>query len=160
MHDISKVGVSVVILLKPGRLSAGEFAIMQHHTVIGSDALRSAVEHTPSASFLAMAADIARSHHERLDGSGYPDGLRGRAVPLAARLVALADVYDALTSVRVYKAAFDPLAAKTMIEREAGTHFDPVVIEAFQHRWQDSLDVQAQHADDGAGEAATTVACR
>ena len=118
LHDIGKVGIPDVILLKPGRLSASEFKIMQRHTTIGADALREAAGHTKSGGFLQMAVEIALAHHERFNGSGYPNGLSGTDIPLAARIVALADVYDALTSVRVYKAAFEPEVAKAMIEEE------------------------------------------
>ena len=89
-----------------------------------------------------MAADIARYHHERFDGTGYPAGLRGFEIPLAARIVALADVYDALTSVRVYKSAYDPEVAQLMIEQQSGKHFDPAVVEAFQARAHEFLELQ------------------
>ena len=86
-----------------------------------------------------MACDIARHHHERFDGTGYPDGLKGEDIPLSARIVALANVFDALTSARVYKAAYDPLLAKDLIDRESGSHFDPVVVAAFHARFDDFL---------------------
>ncbi|MBN1910159.1 MAG: response regulator [Pirellulales bacterium] len=131
LHDIGKVGIPDAILLKPGKLTTEEFEIMKRHTTIGADALRQAAEQSSSGGFLAMAELIARSHHERFNGSGYPDGLAGSNIPLAARVVALADVYDALTSPRVYKSAFDPDDAKRMIEEERGKHFDPAIIDAF-----------------------------
>ena len=143
LHDIGKVGIPDVILLKPGRLSASEFEILKQHTVIGGEALKTAVRHGSSGGFLEMGADIARSHHERFDGSGYPDGLSGRDIPLAARIAALADVYDALTSVRVYKSALEPEVARSMIESEAGRHFDTVIVEAFCDGWKDFLSVRA-----------------
>jgi putative two-component system response regulator len=89
-----------------------------------------------------MAVEIAGAHHERFDGSGYPNGLSGAEIPLSARIAALADVYDALTSVRVYKSAFDPVVAKTMIEGESGKHFDPAVVDAFRRRFEDFLKIQ------------------
>ncbi len=141
LHDIGKVGVPDAILLKPGRLSDSEFGIMKRHALIGAEALESAVGHAGSGDFLAMGADIARAHHERFDGSGYPLGLSGQDIPLAARIVALADVYDALTSVRVYKAAFEPEVGRLMIEQDSGKHFDPAVVEAFLARWEDFLEI-------------------
>ncbi len=109
-----------MILLKPGQLSSAEFEIMKRHAIIGAEALRMAAGHTDSGSFLAMGADIAACHHERFNGSGYPHGWKGTDIPLSARIVALADVYDALTSVRVYKSAFEPIVARSMIENERG----------------------------------------
>jgi putative two-component system response regulator len=144
LHDIGKVGIPDAILLKPGRLSEREFAILKKHTLIGAGALERAAAHTGCGGFLKMAADIARSHHERWDGSGYPDGLRGHDIPLPARIVALADVYDALTSVRVYKSAYEPEVARIMIEEQSGKHFDPAIVDAFQERYHEFLDMQAQ----------------
>ena len=141
LHDIGKVGIPDVILLKPGQLSASEFAVMQRHTLIGVRALQEAADHTGSGTFLGMAIRIARSHHERFDGSGYPEGLSGLDIPLAARIVALADVYDALTSIRVYKSAFEPEVARSMIEAEGGKHFDPAVVDAFRSRSDDFLRI-------------------
>ncbi|MBN2477497.1 MAG: response regulator [Pirellulales bacterium] len=143
LHDIGKVGIPDAILLKPGRLTRDEFEIMKQHTTIGAEALRQAVEESACGSFLDMAIDIARHHHERYLGTGYPDGLAGDEIPLSARIVALADVYDALTSDRVYKSAFDPEVAKSMIEEEKGQHFDPDVVEAFRARYDDFLQVVA-----------------
>lgn len=139
LHDVGKVGIPDAILLKPGQLSTGEFQIMQGHALIGAEALAEAASRTDSGGFLGMAAQIARTHHERYNGSGYPDGLTGLDIPLAGRIVALADVYDALTSVRVYKAAFDTSIAMSMIEQETGKHFDPVVVEAFRERHEDFM---------------------
>ena len=142
LHDIGKVGIPDAILLKPDRLSEREFAILKRHTVIGAGALERAAAHSGCGGFLQMAADIARYHHERFDGTGYPAGLRGFEIPLAARIVALADVYDALTSVRVYKSAYDPEVAQLMIEQQSGKHFDPAVVEAFQARAHEFLELQ------------------
>ena len=141
LHDIGNVGTPDTILLKPGRLTPGEFEIMKQHTRIGADALEAAARHTSSGGFLSMAIEIARYHHERFDGSGYPTGLAGTEIPLSARIVALADVYDALTSARVYKNAFDPDVARSMIVEEAGKHFDPVIVDAFKDRQDEFLRV-------------------
>jgi putative two-component system response regulator len=119
------------ILLKPGVLTPEEMAIMRTHTDVGADTIQSVVERTPGADFLEMAAAIARSHHEWYDGSGYPRGLSHDEIPVSARLVALADVYDALTTKRVYKEAFPHEKAVIIITELSGTHFDPVVVEAF-----------------------------
>ena len=132
LHDIGKVGIPDDILLKPGRLSDREFEIMKNHTIIGAETLDSAIARFPKTRFLQMARNIAASHHERFDGSGYPTGLRGTQIPLCGRIVALADVYDALTSRRVYKAAFTHDVARNIIYKDSGKHFDPVVVDAFR----------------------------
>jgi putative two-component system response regulator len=131
LHDIGKVGIPDTVLLKPGRLSDREFEIMKTHTTIGAQTLDAALKEFPGVKFLEMGRDIAASHHERFDGQGYPQGLKDTQIPLCARIVALADVYDALTSKRVYKAAFTHEIAKAMIAREIGAHFDPDLVEAF-----------------------------
>jgi putative two-component system response regulator len=131
LHDMGKVGIPDSVLLKPGRLSDQEFEIMKSHAAIGAATLDAALKLHPEARFLQVARDIAAAHHERWDGTGYPRQLAGEAIPLAARIVALADVYDALTSKRVYKAAFSPMVARGIIESESGTHFDPDVVAAF-----------------------------
>jgi response regulator RpfG family c-di-GMP phosphodiesterase len=141
MHDIGKVGIPDEILLKPGPLTREEFEVMKQHAAIGSDALRQVAEQSDYANFLHMAAEIARSHHEHWDGRGYPDGLRGQEIPLSARIVALADVFDAMTSVRVYKDAFEPEQARRMIEEEEVGHFDPVVLDAFRTCYGEFLEV-------------------
>ncbi|MHC4124471.1 MAG: response regulator [Planctomycetota bacterium] len=153
LHDIGKVGVADAILLKPAQLNSIEFEAMKKHTVIGENAIKAAVEQGASGSFLSMGAEIARSHHERFNGSGYPDGLRGEEIALSARIVALADVYDAITSVRTYKSATEPEIAKGIIEAEAGKHFDPVIVDAFCKRWGDFLNVRTL-ADNGQLETA------
>jgi putative two-component system response regulator len=131
LHDIGKVGIPDHILLKPDRLDDAEFNIMKRHTVIGTDTLESAYQINPRATYLRMAADIARSHHEKWDGSGYPDGLKGDAIPLAARILAVADVYDALVSKRAYKDAFSHNTARAILLEGRGSHFDPAVVDAF-----------------------------
>ncbi len=131
LHDIGKVGIPDSILLKPARLSDNEFAIMKQHTEIGADTLHAALKRYPRAEFLRLARDIAWAHHERWDGTGYPRGLRMEGIPLGARIVALADVYDALTTRRVYKAAFAHDVARAIILEGKGTHFDPLIVDVF-----------------------------
>ena len=141
LHDIGKVGIPDEILLKPGPLTQEEFAVMKKHARIGAEALERVAGESEYASFLEMAAEIARHHHERFDGGGYPDGLRGTRIPLSARIVALADVFDALTSVRIYKDAVDPEVTRRLIEEEEGRHFDPAVVEVFRGCYDDFLRV-------------------
>ncbi len=131
LHDIGKVGIPDAILLKPGKLSAEEFEIMKGHAQLGGDAIRVAEKELGGNSFLRFAREIAESHHEKWDGSGYPHGLHGDGIPLSGRLMALADVYDALISKRVYKAAFSHDKAKEIILQGKGQHFDPDVVDAF-----------------------------
>ena len=131
LHDIGKVGIPDAILLKPGRLTPEEFNVMKTHTTIGAQALHQAAEQSSYGDFLTMAETIARYHHERYNGRGYPEGLVGDAIPLAARIAALADVYDALTSARVYKPAFSPEKAEDLITKQRGEQFDPHIVDAF-----------------------------
>lgn len=134
LHDIGKVGIPDAILLKPGRLTDDEFVEMKRHCQYGGEILAGAETEEAGISFLNLAQEIARYHHERWNGTGYPDGLAGENIPFAARVVALADVYDALTSTRVYKAAYTHEEAKDLIIRERGEHFDPVIVDAFLRR--------------------------
>jgi putative two-component system response regulator len=131
LHDIGKVGIPDVVLLKPGRLSDREFEIMKYHTTLGAQTLDAALKQFPDVKFLRMGRDIAATHHERFDGTGYPNKLKGDEIPLCGRIVALADVYDALTSKRVYKSAFAHDVARSMILGDSGTHFDPAIVDAF-----------------------------
>ena len=149
LHDIGKVGIPDRVLLKPGKLDAEEWAIMKTHAQLGADALvhvERDVAHP--VAFLQCAEQIARSHHERWDGSGYPDGLAGEAIPLPARLMALADVYDALISQRVYKPPFPHEQAYAMIVAERGRHFDPDVVDAFIDCHDELHSVALRFADD------------
>jgi putative two-component system response regulator len=145
LHDIGKVGIPDGVLLKPGRLDDREFEIMKSHTTIGAQTLAAALRQFPNAKFLRIARDIAASHHERWDGQGYPCGLAGTDIPLCARIVTLADVYDALTSKRVYKNAFAHEVAKGIIVNDAGTHFDPAVVEAFLAAERAFVDVRERY---------------
>lgn len=131
LHDIGKIGTPDYVLLKPGRLDDREFEIMKHHCRVGYETLNEALKRYPKADYLKMSADIALSHHEKYDGTGYPDGIKGREIPISARIVALADVYDALVSKRVYKEAYVHDVAKALILQQNSTHFDPMVINAF-----------------------------
>jgi putative two-component system response regulator len=147
LHDIGKVGIPDCVLLKPGRLSDREFSIMKTHTTLGAQTLDAALRQFPGVKFLEMGRDIALSHHERIDGSGYPAGLKGTQIPLCARIVALADVYDALTSRRVYKSAFTHDIARSMIIAEAGTQFDSDVVASFLQTEERFLAVR-RHFDE------------
>lgn len=132
LHDIGKVGIGDNILLKPGKLSAEEFEVMKTHVTIGVRTLESIRERYPDNEFLNMGIAITRSHHEKWNGKGYPDGIEGEKIPLCARIMAIADVYDALRSKRPYKEAFSHEASCNIIFESAGSHFDPVVVEAFR----------------------------
>ena len=132
LHDIGKVGIPDHILMKPGKLTTEEFEIMKRHPVLGRDAIRSAEIRVKSdGSFLRVASEIAYGHHERWDGKGYPQGIGGDEIPLSARLMALADVYDALISKRIYKPAMSHTAAVEIIREGRGSHFDPEVLDTF-----------------------------
>jgi putative two-component system response regulator len=141
LHDIGKVGVPDSVLLKPGRLTPEEFEIMKSHTVIGGQTLDAAAAVRPDTDFLRIARDIAWTHHEWYNGEGYPRGLKGDEIPLCGRIVTLADVYDALTTKRVYKQAFTHESAKATIVSRCGEQFDPLVVQAFLAREQDFIDV-------------------
>lgn len=132
LHDIGKVGIPDSILLKPGKLTADEFEIMKKHTVLGRDAIERAEKIVKGGgSFLRFAREIAFTHHEKWDGSGYPCGISEEAIPLSGRMMAVADVYDALISKRVYKPAMTHEEAVGIIREGAGTHFDPFIVEVF-----------------------------
>jgi putative two-component system response regulator len=146
LHDIGKVGIPDCVLLKPGRLDAGEFEIMKTHTTLGARTLDAAVRKFPGVKFLLMARDIAACHHERFDGTGYPHQFRGQDIPLCARIVAVADVYDALTSRRIYKDSWDHERSAALIVEESGAHFDPDVVAAFVHCESDFISIPAEVA--------------
>jgi putative two-component system response regulator len=142
MHDIGKIGIPDRVLLKPGKLDAEEWAIMRRHPEIGHGIIGS----HPSP-LLRMAAEVALTHHEKWDGNGYPRGLRGEEIPQVGRIVAVADVFDALTSVRPYKPAWTVEAAVEELKRGSGTHFQPQVVEAFLARLEDILAVTSAYRD-------------
>ena len=131
LHDVGKVGIEDSILTKPGKLDPNEFKRIKDHTKFGGDALSEADSHITKESFLTIGKEIAYYHHEYWDGNGYPKGLKGKTIPLSARIVALADVYDALTSDRSYKHAMTHEEAVEIINSERGTHFDPDIVNVF-----------------------------
>jgi putative two-component system response regulator len=148
LHDIGKVGIPDRILRKPGRLTESEWQVMRTHTLIGADALAEAERDAQRpAPFLRYAKEIARHHHERWDGTGYPDRLAGSDIPLSARLMALADNFDALISTRVYKPALPWTEARDVIVAGAGTHFDPAVVEAFLATFDRFVAVAEAHLE-------------
>jgi putative two-component system response regulator len=129
-HDIGKIGICDAILKKPGKLTDEEYEIMKSHTIIGRDAIRRLMV-DDDESFLSMAEDIALYHHERWDGRGYPKGISNTAIPLSARIVAIADVYDALVSKRIYKPPMSHEEAIEILKQDSGKHFDPTIVSAF-----------------------------
>jgi putative two-component system response regulator len=145
LHDIGKVAIPDAILRKPGKLTDNEMDVMRQHVLHGAQTLDRAMDTGESGKFLAMAADVARFHHERWDGSGYCAGLRGDEIPLAARIVALADVFDALTSERVYKPPFPSTQARQMILDDRRTHFDPVIVDAFLACYPQFVEIRRAH---------------
>lgn len=147
LHDIGKVGIPDSVLLKPGALTEDEFAIMKQHSRIGGETLDAALQAKPEAQYLRMARDIALSHHEKFDGSGYPLGLKGENIPLCGRIVALADVYDALTMKRVYKPAFSHEKSRSIILEGAGKHFDPVIVDAFLRTEGEFIKIRQRFTD-------------
>jgi putative two-component system response regulator len=142
MHDVGKIGIPDHILLKPGPLTPDERAIMQQHTDIGFRILAGS-----SSELLATAADIAWTHHERVDGSGYPRGLKGDAIPIEGRIAAIADVFDALSSDRAYKTAFSLVTAVEGMRKARGTHFDPELLDVFLNSIDEVLEIKEQYAD-------------
>ena len=144
LHDIGKVGIADSVLLKPGRLTPDEYVEMQRHTTIGVETLATVLERYPDSDFLRAGSAIAGSHHEWWNGQGYPDGLSGSQIPVAAHIVSLADAYDALRSERCYKPALPHTEAREMLLAAGGTHFDPTLIEVFLEVEEELQDVQRQ----------------
>jgi putative two-component system response regulator len=161
LHDIGKIGIPDSILLKPGKLTDEEFVVMQTHSAIGGEAIETAIQQVVAAAgdevlpkafdFLKVASEIAYYHHEKWDGSGYPKGLKGDEIPVSARLMALADVFDALSCSRVYKAPYSIEETIQIILEGRGSHFDPDVVDAFTlcreqfiHVAKDLADHEAQ----------------
>ncbi len=147
LHDVGKVGTPDHILLKPGPLTPEEFEIMKLHTVHGRDILQRADDHLGHESFLRLARDIAYTHHEKWDGSGYPQGLSGQAIPVCGRIMAVVDVYDALISKRVYKDPMPHRQAVSIIAAGRGTHFDPTIVDIFLRQEQKIRMIALEHAD-------------
>lgn len=148
LHDIGKIAIPDAILLKPGKLDDDEIAIMKTHAIKGEEMLKRAQRYmkiTPE--FLTTAVEIAGGHHEKWDGTGYPRGLKGNEIPFPARLMAVADVYDALTTVRSYKKAFSHEQAYKMIVNSSGTHFDPIIIEAFIATEKEFSSIAVEYQD-------------
>lgn len=142
MHDVGKIGIPDDILLKPGKLTADEWKTMQTHAAIGAEILSG-----HHSELLEMAREIALTHHEKWDGSGYPHGLQGRDIPLVGRIVALADVFDALTSKRPYKEAWTVEKAVALIKSSSGTHFDPALVESFLTVMPEIIRITEQYAE-------------
>ena len=143
MHDVGKIGIPDYILLKPGKLTHEEFELMKNHASLGFELLQGS-----SSRILQTGAEIALTHHEKFDGSGYPAGLSGEAIPLFGRIVAVADVFDALTSERPYKRAWEMDRAVAFLREGCGTHFDPRCVEAFLAGWDDVVRVRGQFVDE------------
>ena len=153
LHDIGKVGIPDAILRKEGPLAPDEMAVMRRHPEIGGDTLRDVIERYDGHRFLRMGMEIAYCHHEHWDGSGYPRGLKGPQIPLSARIVALADAYDTITSRRPYKAALEHEEAVRRITRDRGAHFDPVLVDVFLHCHRDFAEIRGRLADQANGDA-------
>lgn len=147
MHDIGKIGIPDGILLKPGRLDEDEFRVMMEHPRMGWEILNNS-----TSALIALGAEIALTHHEKWDGSGYPNHLTGLAIPLPGRIVAVADVFDALTSARPYKAAWPVERARALLEEQAGGHFDPDCVAAFLAVWDKVLEVKELFKDEEPGD--------
>jgi len=137
------VGVPDMILLKPGKLTEAEFLIMKEHAIHGYEILR-----TAQSPVLQVAAEIALTHHEKWDGQGYPRGLKGEEIPLFGRIVAVADVFDALTSPRPYKKAWSVEEARQFLEAGAGSHFDPGCVAAFLSAWPEIMAIRERFQDE------------
>jgi putative two-component system response regulator len=149
LHDIGKVGIPDNVLLKPGKLTPEEWVIMKTHAALGADAIaRAEADATEPVKFLTFAKQVARHHHERWDGSGYPDGLAGDAIPLAARLMALADVFDAMISRRVYKNPIPLAEVRVAMAEQRGRHFDPDLLDAFMCGYDSFCDIARRYPDE------------
>jgi putative two-component system response regulator len=161
LHDIGKVGIPDSILLKPGPLTPEEWAIMKTHSLLGAVAIEQAeADVEQPVGFLVLAKEIARWHHEKWDGSGYPDGLKGEAIPISARLMAVADVFDALITQRVYKPAMSYQKAREIIAEGRGSHFDPDIAAVFLERFDAMTAIADQYSDKPIPSAANLPASR
>jgi len=154
MHDVGKIGIPDAILLKPGKLTDKEWEIMKQHTVIGARILSGS-----SSELLQMGEVIALSHHEKWDGSGYPNGLAGENIPLVGRICAVADVFDALTSVRPYKKAFSNEESLKIMREARGLHFDPHIFDLFIENFDRVLTIQKEHRADCLGRGMVGTTC-
>jgi putative two-component system response regulator len=143
MHDLGKIGIPDQILMKPAILDPAEWKIMKMHTVIGAKILQGS-----DAEFIKSGESIALSHHEKWDGSGYPNGVKGQEIPIAGRIVAIADVFDALTSKRPYKEPFTIEKSLAIVKEGRGTHFDPDVVDAFFDIQEEILNIKKQYNED------------
>ncbi len=150
MHDIGKVAIPDMILLKAGKLDDAEMAVMRSHAFIGYQVLS-----VGTSPLLQAAAEIAYTHHEKFDGSGYPRGLKGEAIPLFGRIVAVADVFDALTSSRPYKTAWTVERARQLLIDGKGSHFDPACVDALLGEWDEALEIKQRFQDDEVKERIT-----
>ena len=137
LHDVGKINISDTILNKPGKLTDEEFAIMKTHTTAGKEILEKAISTVQGENYLKEARNMAAYHHERWDGKGYPEGLHGEVIPLSARIMAVADVFDALASPRVYKPAFPLEKALAILQEGSGSQFDPKCVEVFMDSLSD-----------------------
>ena len=147
LHDLGKIAVPDAILNKPGKLTDAEWKVMRQHAELGAETIEAVMEEGNGLSFLPVARDVALGHHEKWDGSGYPGGLMGKVIPLAARIVALADCYDALRSKRPYKEPWSHARALAWIDDQRGSHFDPDVVDAFLARADQADEIQRRLAD-------------
>ena len=147
LHDVGKVGIPDSILLKPGKLTAPEFEVMKSHSLLGGELLEGLMKDFGEYDMITMGAEVARAHHEWWDGSGYPSGLQGKEIPLSARIVAVCDVYDALTSRRVYKDAWSQEDTLKVLRDGAGTQFDPELVEIFLSRPKDLQKIREKYPD-------------
>jgi response regulator RpfG family c-di-GMP phosphodiesterase len=147
LHDIGKVAVPDKILRKPGKLTMLEYEVIKTHTTLGGDALKEVAARVRGQSFLSIATEIAYHHHERWDGNGYPSGLKGEEIPLSARITALADFFDAVSSKRIYKPAFSLEYTKTLVLEGKGSQFDPDLVDAFLTRFREFAEIRKRIVD-------------
>ncbi len=148
LHDVGKVGIPDSILLKPAKLNEQEWQVMRSHCAIGATTLRAVHDQYPGNAFVQMGIEVAQSHHEKWDGSGYPEGLTGDAIPLSARILALGDCYDALRSKRCYKEAICHEISRDMIQAQSGKHFDPEIVDVFLAIEDVFDDIRKRYLDD------------
>ena len=151
LHDIGKVGIPDAVLLKPDKLNDQEYEIIKRHTIFGGDVIKTIENRIVGKSFLAMGKEIAYNHHEKWDGSGYPAGLSGEDIPLSARIVALADMYDALTTERFYKPAYTHKQSRHIITNLKKIHFDPAIVDVFLQLEAEFMRIRREHFKEETG---------